>query len=106
MADDATSNGSILSDDFSDDEVIPTTNSDDDGLEDEKHAVKEEDSDMPEGLAHSDPGIVRDDWEAHEIHRGVGDNEDEDDVEDLGFTIEDGDSKTNQIDTFGDGADV
>lgn len=106
-----------------DDTVLESTLSDDDDLlgdetarkededlskddaesfDDEKTSIREEESDIPVGLDHSDPGIESDDWEAREMHRGVGDNEDEEDVEALGFSVEDGSGNDVKIDTFGD----
>lgn len=103
-----------VSDDDMDDLIADDTNGmtsvtddQDDVIDDEKRAIREEGSDdTPVGVGNSDPGIESDDWEAREMHRGVGDNEDEDVVESLGFSVEDGSGNNATIDTFGDDTDI
>lgn len=107
----------LLTDDLSNDDLVAGTLGDDkdetsveedEVLDDEKAAVSDEDMSEPEGLRHTDPGINdeavldADAWQA-----GVGDKDDEEDVEALGFHVEDGSGDASgKIDTFGDDSDV
>lgn len=89
-------------DSFLGDDLVDTAISADpsEDLADEETSAREEtDDDVPEGLAHSDPGIESDNWEERETRRGVGDGGDEkEDVEQLGFSIGDGSGPEQTID--------
>lgn len=72
-------------------------------LEDEKKSVSEEDVSEPTGFRNTDPGVVDEsDLDAKMWHKGVGDNQEEEDVEALGFQVVDGSGADQSIDTFGD----